>query len=258
MKPETRQRSADARKEILARVGAANQKRAGSSAARHDGNTLPAAVQSHLKSRPPHTLPSWPAMSDNTARLIEQMERVQITVTRVQTRREVAQVVEEYRREQGIDGPLIVSPALDRDDGDSNIDWPDGTLVGPARDALPASKDSRAKEITSVTPCFSAVAETGSIVTASDAARPSTLNFLPDNHVVVLHENQIVRHVDDVWQEIRSQSTGLSDTATEVPRAVNFITGPSRTADIEQTLELGAHGPRRMHVILVAADQSAE
>lgn len=269
MKPETRQRSTIARDAILARIRSANKKRASgeaSASAEHQSATmaehLPDAVRKHMQARNTHTLPSWPAMNDDTARLLEQMERVQITITRVQTQREVVQVVDEYRREQGIEGPLIVSPQLLQADG---IEWPDGTLSGAARDALHNAGGTRGDsftgdsvpEITSVTPCFCAVAETGSIVTTSDAGRPSTLNFLPDNHVVVLHENQIVRHVDDVWQRVRETSTESSDTTTGVPRAVNFITGPSRTADIEQTLELGAHGPKRMHVVLVAAELPA-
>ena len=269
MKPETRQRSDSAREEILARIRTANQKRSavpteGASAKEQSASTtdtLPDAVRNHLQSRRAHTLPSWPGMSDDTARLLKQMESVQITITRVQKQREVVQVVDEYRREQGIEGPLIVSPELEQAAG---IDWPDGTLSGAARDALQKtgvhtgnSAADSAVEVTSVTPCFCAVAETGSIVTTTDAGRPSTLNFLPDNHVVVLHENQIVRHVDEVWQRVRETSSQLSDISTGVPRAVNFLTGPSRTADIEQTLELGAHGPKRMHVVLVAADASA-
>lgn len=274
MKPETRQRSESARDEILTRIRSANQKRSGAATEVSSGaksqatstpESLPDAVRQHLKTRRVHTLPSWPGMNDDTARLLEQMERVQITITRVQTQREVAQVVDEYRREHGIEGPLIVSPQLQQNDA---IEWPEGTLSGAARDALqkssaaadtaPVTPITAAPEVTSVTPCFCAVAETGSIVTASDAGRPSTLNFLPDNHVVVLHENQIVRHVDDVWQRVREASLQISETSTSVPRAVNFLTGPSRTADIEQTLELGAHGPKRMHVVLVAADLSAE
>ena len=164
MKSETRQRSVEARKEILARVGAANQKRTNAKAVESGNDTLPAAVQTHLKSRPSHTLPSWPVMGDDTERLIDQMERVQITVTRVQTQREVAQVVDEYRREHGINGPVIVSPALQNTGSDNDIDWPDATEFGAARDVLPATQNSDNSEITSVTPCLCAVAETGSIL----------------------------------------------------------------------------------------------
>ena len=82
------------------------------------------------------------------------------------------------------------------------------------------------------------------MVFASTGDTPSTLNFLPDNHIVVVNESQVVRHVDDVWTQLR-QASGAH-------RAINFVTGPSRTGDIEQTIEIGAHGPRRMHVVLVS------
>jgi L-lactate utilization protein LutC len=54
-----------------------------------------------------------------------------------------------------------------------------------------------------------------------------------------------VAHIEDVWARMRSDKRVM-------PRTVNFITGPSKTADVEQTIQEGAHGPRRLHVILVA------
>lgn len=101
------------------------------------------------------------------------------------------------------------------------------------------------EDLSSVTPCFAAVAESGGIVTLSGAETPSTLNFVPDNHIVVVHETQVVAHFEDLWAKWRA-------TGQPIPRTVNVISGPSRTADIEQTIQLGAHGPRRLHVLLVA------
>ena len=75
---------------------------------------------------------------------------------------------------------------------------------------------------------------------------PTTLNFLPDTHVVVLLASQIVGSYEDAWDRLRDVDS--------MPRTVNFITGPSRTGDIEQTIFLGAHGPRRMHIVLVEDD----
>ena len=60
----------------------------------------------------------------------------------------------------------------------------------------------------------------------------------------MLRHEQIVAHIEDVWARLRAQSKAM-------PRTVNMITGPSRTADIEQTIQLGAHGPRSLHVIIV-------
>jgi L-lactate dehydrogenase complex protein LldG len=96
---------------------------------------------------------------------------------------------------------------------------------------------------TTVSEAFCAIAETGSLVKLSSDASPTALNFLPDNFICLLQRQRIVRHIEDVWDLIRKEQAGM-------PRAVNIITGPSRTADVEQTIQLGAHGPRRMHVII--------
>jgi L-lactate dehydrogenase complex protein LldG len=89
------------------------------------------------------------------------------------------------------------------------------------------------------------IAEMGTLVLLSGRDNPTSLNFLPDNHVVVLEAKDVVCDYESVWARLRKMP------GIEVPRAINLITGPSRTADIEQTLILGAHGPRRLHVILV-------
>ncbi|MEP7281622.1 MAG: LUD domain-containing protein [Rubrivivax sp.] len=100
------------------------------------------------------------------------------------------------------------------------------------------------EDATSVTPCFAALAESGGIVTLSGPDTPSTLNFVPENHVVVVHASQVLRHLEDVWALWRASGQPM-------PRTLNIISGPSRTADIEQTIQLGAHGPRRLHVLLL-------
>ncbi|MEZ5668000.1 MAG: lactate utilization protein [Alphaproteobacteria bacterium] len=105
-----------------------------------------------------------------------------------------------------------------------------------------------------VTSAFAGVAETGTLMTLSGAAHPTTLNFLPDSHIVVLPRDRVVGSYEDGWARLRAQA-GADGF---MPRTVNFITGPSRTGDIEQKIQLGAHGPRRLHVILVdrpAADR---
>ena len=205
------------------------------------------SVTQHMQGRQRHTPPTWNDMGNDTDRLIDQMEKVQITVTRLQTMGEVPAAVEEYRREHAIDGEVIVSPTLAASD---DLQWGEDVKSGIARDVVNAGvggASGGANEVTSVTPCLCAVAESGSIVTASGDGTPATLNFLPDNHVVVLSENQVVRYLEDAFAELRENDKD------SVPRALNLITGPSRTADIEQTLELGAHGPKRMHVLLVAS-----
>jgi L-lactate dehydrogenase complex protein LldG len=97
-----------------------------------------------------------------------------------------------------------------------------------------------------VSHAFGGVAETGTIVMVSGPENPSTLNFLPDNHIVVVSEKAITGDYETMWSKIR-----LSYGKGTMPRTVNWITGPSRSADIEQTILLGAHGPRRLHIVVV-------
>ena len=91
------------------------------------------------------------------------------------------------------------------------------------------------------------MAETGTLMLISGPQTPTTLNFLPDTHIVVLRAEQVVATYEDGWDLLRAGR----EAPEGLPRAVNFITGPSRTGDIEQRIELGAHGPRRLHIVLV-------
>jgi L-lactate dehydrogenase complex protein LldG len=99
-----------------------------------------------------------------------------------------------------------------------------------------------------LTPCLAAIAETGTLMLLSGADTPTTLNFLPDTHIVVVRAGQVVAGYEDAWDMVREKAGG--DPAAW-PRTINLITGPSRTGDIEQRIQLGAHGPRRLHVVLV-------
>ena len=109
-----------------------------------------------------------------------------------------------------------------------------------------------ASALSSVSHALGAVAETGTLVLVSGPDNPTKLNFLPDNHVVVIDAKDIVGDYESVWPRLREKfGDGL------MPRVVNLITGPSRSADIEQTLIMGAHGPRRLHVVLVGGASAA-
>jgi L-lactate dehydrogenase complex protein LldG len=89
-------------------------------------------------------------------------------------------------------------------------------------------------------------AETGTLVMVSGLGNPTTLNFLPETHMVLINGRDIVGSYEDAWDLLR----GLYGAGT-LPRTVNFISGPSRTADIEQTIVRGAHGPKRLFVIVL-------
>jgi L-lactate dehydrogenase complex protein LldG len=97
-----------------------------------------------------------------------------------------------------------------------------------------------------VSHAMAGVAETGTVVLASGGDNPTTLAFLPPTHVVVVRAADIVGDYESAWSILRA-ACGKG----HMPRSVNWITGPSRSADIEQTLLLGAHGPQRLHIVVV-------
>lgn len=97
-----------------------------------------------------------------------------------------------------------------------------------------------------VTRAKSAVAETGSLVMAGDRANPHLANFLPETSIVVLHADRIVGTFEELWPDAQGPA--------DLPRTLTFVTGPSRTGDIGLKIELGAHGPRRVHIVIMEAD----
>ncbi len=107
-----------------------------------------------------------------------------------------------------------------------------------------------AEDVTGVTVAEAGVAETGTLVLASAPERPTMLAYLPENCVVVLPIARLDGSYEESWQRIRERFG-------RPPRSVNLITGPSRTADIGLQLTMGAHGPRRLLVVLVDRTDSA-
>lgn len=104
----------------------------------------------------------------------------------------------------------------------------------------------------SVTRAFAGIAESGTIIQLSGAENPTTLNFLPEVHIVVLEASAIFASYEEAWSKLREAcGEGV------MPRTVNMISGPSRTGDIEQTIVRPAHGPKNMHVIIVRQSSAA-
>ena len=104
---------------------------------------------------------------------------------------------------------------------------------------------SDGNQLASVSHAFGAVAETGTLVLISGPDNPTTLNFLPEHHLVVLSAKDIAGNYEAVWETLRKKF------GAQLPRTVNWITGPSRSADIEQVHLHGAHGPKGLHVLIV-------
>ena len=105
------------------------------------------------------------------------------------------------------------------------------------------SRPAKNQDLVGVTGAFCAIAETGTLMMLSGPETPATTSLLPETHVAVLDPRRIVATMEDAWDLLRKE-------CKQPPRAVNFISGPSRTADIEQTVTLGAHGPYRVLLIL--------
>jgi L-lactate dehydrogenase complex protein LldG len=105
---------------------------------------------------------------------------------------------------------------------------------------------SQGSDLNAVSHAFGGIAESGTLAMVSGSDNPSTLNFLPDNHIIVVSAKDIASDYESVWNRVR-----FAYGKSTMPRTVNWITGPSRSGDIEQTLLLGAHGPRRLHVVVV-------
>ena len=104
---------------------------------------------------------------------------------------------------------------------------------------------SDGRDLNAVAFAFAGVAETGTLALVSGPDNPTTLNFLPDNAIVILERKDVVGDTEAVFARLRAAyGKGAA------PRTLNFVTGPSRSADIEQTLLLGAHGPRRLHIVI--------
>ncbi len=158
------------------------------------------------------------------------------TVARIASLDEVPAALADFLKGNNLAPKLRLAPSPQLE----NLPW-DGQPLLEVETGRAQGRDQ-----VSLTGAVAGIAETGTLLLASGPEAPTTLNFLPENHVVVLKASQVVGAYEDGWDRLREiHGPG------QLPRVVNFITGPSRTADIEQTIQLGAHGPRRLHVLLV-------
>jgi L-lactate dehydrogenase complex protein LldG len=172
--------------------------------------------------------------AERLATFKSEAERVQATVAEVASAADVPAEIARYLRENNL-------PATLRFGDDRRL-----AAMPWAATALEIARGpSEGDDLNAVSAAFAAVAETGTLVLVSGPENPTTLNFLPDNHFVVLFAADIVGDVESVFAKLRA-----TYGPGALPRTVNFITGPSRSADIEQTLLLGAHGPRRLHIVV--------
>jgi len=202
-----------------------------------------AALRERVAAHRRNLVPARAAALDPAARIelfVAMAEEVQTSVARVSSPETVAAEVARYLAAENLPAELVVAP----DTGLDAMGWDTWPLLRIRRGKAEAG------DAVSLTPCLAAIAETGTLMLVSGPETPTTLNFLPDTHIVAVRADQVVAGYEDGWDLVRARA-GADPAAW--PRTVNFITGPSRTGDIEQRIQLGAHGPRRLHVVLIEA-----
>ena len=203
-----------------------------------------APLRARLAQHPRHLIPARTAIprAELIALLIHYIEREFGTVERLPSAEVVPDVLASYLAAQNLPAEIAIAPHPEL----RAIDWSRRPLLllreGPS---LPTDQ-------VSLQHAFAAIAETGTLMLPSAPERPTTLNLLPDTAVVMLRASRVVGAYEEAWDMLRASGEGGL-----MPRNVMLVTGPSRSADIEQTLELGAHGPRRLHVLLIDDDPAA-
>ncbi|NQW01476.1 MAG: lactate utilization protein [Rhodospirillales bacterium] len=223
----------EARGEILSKI---RTTRTSPNAAKNILGTMQARIRDHSANLIPER-GQRPA-DERVAQFMAEATRVNATVTRVAGNPDIPREVARFLTDNNLPSRIKQAPSL------AHLDWSETMLtvsqgVGDAADEV------------CVTSAFGGVAETGTLVTYSAAENPTTLNFLPPVHVVVLKSKDITGAYEDIWVRLREALKNKDQSDNFMPRAVNFITGPSRTGDIQQTLLLGIHGPQRLHIVIV-------
>jgi L-lactate dehydrogenase complex protein LldG len=219
-----------ARNNILARV----RKALGKSEREEAGV---AAAEAYLAA---HAQGPRPALTDDLVEhFIARARMMQSTVERVADKADIPRAVGRY-----LDG-LEFPAALAAGRTNAGVCWPgfamlDWTGAGMHMEARPATGADRL----AVTGVFCAIAETGTMMIVSGTQTPTASILLPETHVAIVPAQRIVAGMEDAFALLRRERGAL-------PRAVNMVSGPSRTGDIEQTIVLGAHGPYRVHILVL-------
>ena len=169
--------------------------------------------------------------ADLTRRFASKARYLASSVEHVDCLAQVPTAVARYLADQGL--PLLAVATGDV----AGFDWPGAGVEIAVRVAVDADK-------TGISGCFCAIAETGTLMLLAGPQTPGSVSLLPETHIAIVPVGRIVATMEDAFALLRAEHGKL-------PRAVNFISGPSRTGDIEQTIVLGAHGPCRVHLILV-------
>ncbi len=204
----------EARQEILARIHRANS----------------AATATPIRAHP------IPARARGTAaelreRFVAMAREAAATVDHVASSDALPSAIGSFLDEEGLPRTVTLAP----DSTLRSISW------APEVEAGDGSME--AGDPVAVTPAFAGIAETGTLMVHSGPRNPNRLHFLPETHIAVLSAQAVVGGYEDAW-------TRIVERFETLPRSVTLITGPSRSSDIERQLQIGVHGPRRLHIVL--------
>ncbi len=205
-------------------------------------------LRARLDAHPRHLIPARSRVPrpEQVALFIRNLEKEFATYSRVDDKAGVPSAVADYIAAQNLPSEFAMAPHAEL----QSIPWNSRPLL--------TRREGRASpsDLVSVQHGYAGVAETGTLMLPAAPDRPTTLNLLCDTEIVVLAVSRVVGAYEEGWDLIRAESKSGLGTGF-MPRNVMLVTGPSRSADIESTLELGAHGPRRLHVVLIDDDFSA-
>ena len=202
-----------------------------------------AMLEGRLAAHPRQLIPARSRVSrpEQIALFLRNLEKEFATFERVTDEAEVPGAVAAFLARHNLPSRFAIAPML------SDLPWADRPML------MPEARRADPSDLVCLTQGFAGIAETGTLMLPSDPRRPTTLNLLPDTAMVMLRASDVVGAYEEAWDRLRSHGP----PGAWMPRNVMLVTGPSRSADIEQTLELGAHGPRRLHVLLVDDEPGA-
>ncbi len=205
-------------------------------------------LAARLAQHPRHLIPARSRLPrpEQIALFISQVEKEFGTVVRLSGLEDVPGAIAEYLAQHNLPTRLVAAP------------HPEITALPWGERPLLEVRFGRAEpsDQVSLQHGFAGIAETGTLMLPSGPERPTTINLLADTALVLLRASRVVGAYEEAWDLLRAERSGGNGPL--MPRNVMLVTGPSRSADIEQTLELGAHGPRRLHVLLIDDDPAAK
>lgn len=212
-----------ARENILQRIRAAQGRKDEPSAEER------ALAEDYIRQHPPGPRPKsdWNPIE----RFRERALSLTSTVDEAASLSEAPQAVARYLTGQGL--PMVA------------VCWPEFAALNWAAHGIKVSaRRAEGSDLVGITGAFCAIAETGTLMLLSGPQISAAASLLPETHIAIFPVSRIVKSMEDAWALLRKERG-------QMPRAVNFVSGPSRTADIDQTVSLGAHGPYRVHIVLV-------